>query len=46
MELVYLGDLIPSIASSKKIIEKYNKGIKDGGFYGEPTDRDFNYPDW
>ena len=28
MEPIYLGDLIPSIASSKKIIEKYDKGIK------------------
>ena len=45
MEPIYLGDLFPSIASSKKIIEKYYKGIKDGGFYEEPTCRDFNYPD-
>ena len=33
MEPIYLGDLVPSIASSKKIIEKYYKGIKEGGFY-------------
>ena len=45
MEPIYLGDLIHSIASSKKIIEKYHKGLK-GGFYEEPTGRDFNYPDW
>ena len=32
MEPIYLGDLIPSIASSKKIIEKYDKGIKEGNF--------------
>ena len=44
MEPIYLGDLIPSIASSKKIIGKYNKGIKEGGFYEEPTGRDFYYP--
>ena len=44
MEPIYLGDLFPSIASSKKITEKYYKGIKDGGFYEEPTGRDFNYP--
>ncbi len=25
MEPIYLGDLVPSIASSKKIIEKYYK---------------------
>ena len=31
MEPIYLGDLVPSIASSKKIIEKYDKGIKEGG---------------
>ena len=46
MELIYLGDLVPSIASSKKIIEKYYKGRKERGFYEEPTGRDFNYPDW
>ena len=46
MQLLYLGDLIPSIASSKNIIEKYDKGIKEGEFYEEPTGRDFNYPDW
>ena len=46
MEPIYLGDLIPSITSSKKIIEKYYKGIKEGGFYDEPTGRDFNYPNW
>ena len=42
MEPIYLGDLIPSIASSKKIIKKYDKGIKEAEFYGEPTGRDFN----
>ena len=46
MELIYVGYLIPSIASSKNIIEKYDKGIKEGEFYEEPTGRDFNYPDW
>ena len=46
MEPIFLGDLVPSIASSKKIIEKYYKGIKEGGFYEEPTGRDLNYPDW
>ena len=45
MEPIYLGDLIPSIASSKKIIEKYDQGIKEGEFYEEPTGRDFNHPD-
>ena len=43
---IYIGDLISSIASSKKIIEKYYKGIKEGGFYEEPTGRYFNYPNW
>ena len=42
MESIYLGDLVPSIASSKKIIEKYYKGIKEGEFYEEPTGRDSN----
>ncbi len=45
MEPIYLEDLIPSIASSKKIIEKYNKGIKEVEFYEEPTGGDFNFPD-
>ena len=43
---IYLGDLVPSIASYKKIIEKYDKGIKEGEFYEEPIGGDFNYPDW
>ena len=46
MEPIFLGDLIPSIASSEKIIEQYDKGIKEGGFYEEPTGLDFNYPYW
>ena len=46
MEPIYLVDLIPSIASSKNIIEKYDKGIKEGAFYEEPIRQDFNYPDW
>ena len=46
MELIYVGDLLPSIASSKKIIEKYYKCIKEGEFYKEPIGQDFNYPDW
>ena len=33
------------MASSKKIIEKYDKGIKEGQFYEEPICGDFNYPD-
>ena len=44
MEPIYLGDLLPSIASYKKIIEKYDRGIKEGEFYEEPFCRDFNYP--
>ena len=43
---LYIGDLVPSIASYKKIIEKYDKGIKEGEFYEEPIGGDFNYPDW
>ena len=46
MEPIYLGDLVPSIASSNKIIEKYYKGIKKREFYEEPIGCDFNYPDW
>ena len=33
MEPLYLGDLIPSITSSTKIIEKYDKGLKVGEVY-------------
>ena len=32
MEPIYVGNLIPSIASYKKIIEKYDKGIKEGEY--------------
>ena len=46
MEPIYVGDLLPSIASYKKIIEKYDQGIKEGEFYEEPIGRDFNYPYW
>ena len=46
MESIYVRDLIPSTVTSKKIIEKYNKGIKKGEFYEEPIGRDFNYPNW
>ena len=46
MEPIYLGDLVPSKASSKKIVEKCYKGIKEGEFYEEPIGGDFNYPDW
>ena len=40
---IYLGDLIPSISPSKKIIEKYDKGIKKGKFNEETIGGDFNY---
>ena len=46
MEPIYVRDLILSIASSKRIIEKYDKGIKEGRFYEEPIGLDFNSPDW
>ena len=32
MEPVFVGDLLYSISSYKKIIEKYDKGIKEGNF--------------
>jgi len=38
MEPLHIGDLFPSIASYKKIIEKYDKGIKEGEFYEEPLE--------
>ena len=46
MEPIYVGDLIPSMASYKKIIEKYDKGIKWGEFYEIHIGGDFNPPDW
>jgi len=46
MEPISVGDLIPSTASFKRIIEKYFRGIKEGEFYEEPIGRDFNFPDW
>ena len=46
MEPIYLGDLVPSIASYKKVIEQYDNGIKEGEFYEELLGGDFNYPDW
>ena len=46
MEPIYLGDLLPWIASFKKIIEKYDKGKKEGVFYEESIGGVFNYPDW
>ena len=44
MELIYLGDLFPSIASYKKVIEKYDKGIKEGEFNEKPLGGDIHYP--
>ena len=46
MEPIYLGDLVPSIASYKEVIEKYDKVIKEDEFYEELLGGDFNYPDW
>ena len=46
MEPIYVGDLVPSIASYKRAIDKYERCLKDGEFYEEPLGADFNYPDW
>ena len=46
MEPIYVGGLLPSIASFRRIIEKYDEGINEGEFYEEPFCVDFNYPDW
>ena len=45
MEPIYVGDLLPSIASYKKIIEKYDKGIKEGEFYEDLSNlsKNINY---
>ena len=46
MGSIYVGDLLPSIAAYKKIIEKYDRGTREGEVYEEPIGGDFNYPDW
>ena len=46
MKPIYVGDLVPSVESYKKVIKKYDKGIKEGEFYEEPLSSDFIYPDW
>jgi len=48
VELIQIAEKtnIPFAPKAKKIIEKYDKGIKEGQFYEEPICRDFNYPDW
>ena len=46
MEPIYLGDLVSSITSYRRVMEKYKEGIKEGGFYEEPLGGDFNCPDW
>ena len=46
MKPIYVGDLVTSIGSYKRAIEKYDKGIKKGDFYEESLEGDFNYPDW
>ena len=42
----FVGDLVPTVWSYQKAIDKYNKGIKKGDFYEEPIGDDFIYPDW
>ena len=32
METIYLGDLVPSIASYERVIEKYEKGSQKSEF--------------
>ena len=49
MEPIFVGDLIPSISSYQKVIEKYEKALKKGEFHEEPIGEDpFGnfYPDW
>ena len=46
---VYVGDLIPSVATYQKAINTYKKGLKNGDFYEEPIGDDpfgYFYPDW
>ena len=49
MEHSYVGDLIPSINSYQKIIDQYERGLKQGEFYEEQIGEDPSghiYPDW
>ena len=46
MEPIYAVDLIPSISSYEKVIDKYEKGFKKGNFFNENIGEDANYPDW
>jgi len=46
---VYVGDLIPSVATYQKAINIYNMGLQSGDFYEEPIGDDpfgYFYPDW
>ena len=46
---VYVGDLIPSVATYQKAIDTYKKSLKNGDFYEEPIGDDpfgYFYPDW
>ena len=46
---VYVGDIIPSVATYQKAINIYKKGLKAGDFYEEPIGDDpfgYFYPDW
>ena len=47
MEPIYLGDLVSSITSYRRVMEKYEEGIKvkEGEFHEEPLGGDFKYPD-
>ena len=46
MEPIFVGDLVPSVASYKRLIDRYERGLKQGDFYEEPIGEDLNYPDW
>ena len=46
MEPIYVGDLIPSISSYQKVIDRYEKGLNKGEFYEDPIGEDSIYPDW
>ena len=46
MEPIFVGDLVPSVASYKRLIDRYERGLKQGDFYEEPIGDDLNYPDW
>ena len=46
MESIYVGNLITSISSYQKVIDKYEKVLEKREFHEEHIGEDAIYPDW